>query len=121
MTAYDSRYSQGSPTMGKRTAPSPRRPNSADWASHKRSSSAASSATQDPEKFSRAAVRWHGRHCREVNAGDRGEPGRPGSPRCLRSQRREAAATALAGLIYRKGSERASEAVMRWATSQKIG
>jgi hypothetical protein len=76
---------------------------------------------QDPEKFSRAAVRWHGRYCREVNAGIEEAQAVLAALGALRGPRREAAATALADLIHRKGSERASEAVMRWAMSQKIG
>ena len=31
---------------------------------------------QEPDRFSRAAVRWHGRYCREVNAGLEEPPAR---------------------------------------------
>lgn len=70
---------------------------------------------QEPEKFSRAAVRWHGVYCREVNAGLEEAQAVLAALGALRSPRRRQAAAALADLIHRRGLERASEAVNRWA------
>jgi hypothetical protein len=36
---------------------------------------------RDPARFTRAAVRWHGRYCREVDAGLEDGPGRPSGSR----------------------------------------
>ena len=72
---------------------------------------------RDPERFTRAAVRWHGRYCREVDAGLEEAQAVLAALAALRSPRREQAAHALADLIYRRGLERASEAIMRWAAS----
>jgi hypothetical protein len=76
---------------------------------------------QDPVKFSRAAVRWHGRYCREVHAQLEEAQAVLAALGALNSPRREAAAAALADLIYRRGLERASEAVMRWANVSAAG
>lgn len=70
---------------------------------------------QEPERFSRAAVRWHGRYCREVNAGLEEAQAVLAALGALRSPRRRAAAAALADLIHRRWLERASETVKRWA------
>ena len=72
---------------------------------------------REPEKFSRAAVRWHGRYCRETKAGLDEAQAVLAALGALRGPRREAAAAALSDLIYRRGLERASEAVNRWAAS----
>ena len=70
---------------------------------------------RDPAKFSRAAVRWHGRYCREVDAELEEVQAVLAALGALNGPRREAVSAALADLIYRRGLERASEAVMRWA------
>ena len=70
---------------------------------------------REPEKFSRAAVRWHGRYCRETKAGLDEAQAMLAALGALRGARREAAAAALSDLIYQRGLERASEAVNRWA------
>jgi hypothetical protein len=69
-----------------------------------------------PEKFARAALRWHGRYCREVT-GVGLEEGQAvlASLSALRGPRAEAAARALAELLYRRGMERACEALTQWA------
>jgi hypothetical protein len=70
-----------------------------------------------PEKFARAALRWHGRLCREspdmtleeaqaVLATLAALPIKSVRPR---------AASALSDLLYRRGLERAGEALNRWA------
>jgi hypothetical protein len=72
---------------------------------------------REPEKFSRAAVRWHGRYCREVR--DVGLEEAQAVLACLgvlRGPRREPAAHALAELVYRRGFERACEALNSWAS-----
>jgi hypothetical protein len=71
---------------------------------------------EEPEKFSRAAVRWHGRYCREFDAGLEEAQAVLAALGALRGPRREAAAAALSDLIYRHGLEQASEAVNRWAS-----
>lgn len=70
---------------------------------------------QEPDRFGRAAVRWHGLYCREVGAGIEEAQAVLGALGALRTERREAAAGALSELIYRRGLERASEAVNRWS------
>lgn len=72
---------------------------------------------QEPEKFSRAAVRWHGRYCHETKAGLDEAQAVLAALGALRGPRRPAAAAALSDLIYRRGLERASEAVNRWAAT----
>jgi hypothetical protein len=71
---------------------------------------------REPEKFSRAAVRWHGRYCKETNAGIEEAQAVLAALGALRGPRREASAAALSDLIYRHGLERACEAVNRWAS-----
>jgi hypothetical protein len=71
---------------------------------------------RDPEKFSRAAVRWHGRYCREVDASLEEAQAVLAALGALRSRRREQSAHALADLIYRRGLERGCEGVMRWTS-----
>jgi hypothetical protein len=73
---------------------------------------------REPERFSRAAVRWHGRYCREFNVGLDEALAVLAALGALRGSRREAAAAALSDLIYRRGLEPASEAVNRWADSR---
>jgi hypothetical protein len=58
---------------------------------------------QEPEKFSRAAVRWHGLYCRDTNAGIEEAQAVLAALGALRSPRRRAAAAALADLIHRLG------------------
>jgi hypothetical protein len=69
----------------------------------------------EPQTFSRAAVRWHARYCREVDASLEEAQALLAALAALRSPRREPAARALAELVYRRGFEGASEALMRWA------
>jgi hypothetical protein len=68
-----------------------------------------------PEKYGRAALRWHGRYCRE--AGDVSlEDGQAilGLLALLPS-RHEQAAHALSDVLYRRGLDRACEALNSWA------
>ena len=73
---------------------------------------------QEPERFSRAAVRWHGRYCREVNAGLDEAQAVLAALGALRGPRRAPAAYALSDLISRRGLAQACEAVNRWARDQ---
>jgi hypothetical protein len=70
---------------------------------------------EEPERFSRAAVRWTCRFCSETRAGLDEAQAVLAALGALRGPRREAAAAALSDLIYRRGLERASEALIRWA------
>src|SRR5262245_51354577 len=53
---------------------------------------------REPEKFSRAAVRWHGRYCLETKAGLDEAQAVLAALGALRGPRREAAAAALSDL-----------------------
>ena len=70
----------------------------------------------DPRRFRRAALRWHARYCAEVP--DVGFEEALAALACLAglsAQRPKAAAAALAELVRRRGLERASEVLIRWA------
>jgi hypothetical protein len=70
----------------------------------------------EPGKFRRAALRWHARYCAEIS--DVGFEEAHAVLACLAGlagRRPKAAAAALASLVHRRGLERASEALMRWA------
>jgi hypothetical protein len=72
-----------------------------------------------PEKFARAALRWHGRYCREVSdVGLEDAQVVLAALAALPSQRGKVAARALAELLDRRGFERGSEALMRWASGE---
>jgi hypothetical protein len=69
----------------------------------------------DPKRFRRAALRWHARYCAEVP--DVGFDEAQAVLACLAGlagRRPKAAAAALAELA-RRGCERASEVLVRWA------
>jgi hypothetical protein len=66
---------------------------------------------EEPERFGRAAVRWTCRYCSDTRAGLEEAQTVLAALGALRGPRREAAAAALSDLIYRRGLERASEAV----------
>jgi hypothetical protein len=70
----------------------------------------------DPGKFRRAALRWHARYCGELP--DVGFEEAHAVLACLAGlagRRPKAAASALAELVHRRGLERASEVLIRWA------
>jgi hypothetical protein len=70
----------------------------------------------DPGRFRRAALRWHARYCAE--APDVGFEEAHAVLACLAGlpgRRPKAAAGALAEIVRRRGLERASEALVRWA------
>jgi hypothetical protein len=70
----------------------------------------------DSKKFRRAALRWHARYCGDLP--DVGFEEAHAVLACLAGlagRRPKAAASALAELVYGRGLERASEALIRWA------
>jgi hypothetical protein len=74
-------------------------------------------ADKTPERFGRAALRWHGRYCREVPDVDL-EEGLAvlGLLGAMRGPRAKLAASALAELVSRRrGLERACEVLVGWA------
>src|SRR5437016_3509625 len=76
----------------------------------------------EPSRFGRAALRWHGRYCREVPVVDLAEGQAVlGCLAAIGSSRRPAAARALAELLDRRGLERAGEALIRWARCAEPG
>ena len=71
----------------------------------------------DPRRFRRAALRWHARYCADVP--DVGFEEAQAVLACLAGlagRRPKPAASALAELVNRRGLERASEALIRWAS-----
>lgn len=72
----------------------------------------------EPARFERAALRWHGRYCREVGDVDLVEA--QAVLACvagLRGTRPESAAHALADLVHRRDLAPASEALNRWGAA----
>jgi hypothetical protein len=72
----------------------------------------------EPARFERAALRWHGRYCREVADVDLTEA--QAVLACLaglRGTRPESAAHALADLVHRRDLAPASEALNRWGAT----
>jgi hypothetical protein len=71
---------------------------------------------KEPKRYPRAALRWHGRYCREVRDVDL-EEGQAvlACLAALSSGRKSAAARALGELLDRRGLERAAEVLMRWS------
>jgi hypothetical protein len=68
-------------------------------------------------RFRRAALRWHARYCSDLP--DVGFEEAQAVLACLAGltgRRPKAAASALAELVNRRGLERASEVLFRWAT-----
>ena len=70
----------------------------------------------EPGRFRRAALRWHARYCAEVpGVGFEEAQAVLACLAGLAGRRPKAAASALAQLVHRRGLERASEALIRWA------
>jgi hypothetical protein len=68
-----------------------------------------------PERFPRAALRWHGRYCREVDVSLEEAQAVLAALVLLASERKRNAAFALAELLSRRGLERPCEALVAWA------
>ena len=74
----------------------------------------------EPSRFERAALRWHGRYCREVTDVDLAEA--QAVLACLTAlcgRRPESAAHALADLVHRRDLARAGEVLNRWAAVRR--
>jgi hypothetical protein len=71
---------------------------------------------REPRRYERAALRWHGRYCREFKDA-RLEEGQAvlATLAAIAGERGYSAARALAGLLDRRGLERAAEVLVRWA------
>lgn len=69
----------------------------------------------EPNRFSRAALRWHARYCDELPVDLAEGQAVLALLAALRSSRPKPAACALADLVHRRGLEQPSEALMRWA------
>lgn len=70
----------------------------------------------EPARFRRVALRWHDRYCGDLP--DVGFEEAQAVLACLAglaAQRPKPAASALADLVNRRGLERASEVLVRWA------
>jgi hypothetical protein len=78
---------------------------------------AAAAELDEPGRFRRAALRWHARYCGDLP--DVGFEEAHAVLACLAGlagRRPKAAAGALAELVNRRGLERASEILFRWAS-----
>jgi hypothetical protein len=71
-----------------------------------------------PERFGRAALRWHSRYVQEIS-GVSLEEGQAvlATLAALLGERKQSAAFALAELLSRRGNERACELLVAWARS----
>ena len=69
----------------------------------------------EPNRYSRAALRWHARYCSELRVDLAEAQAVLTLLAALRSSRPKPAAAALAELVHRRGLEGSSEALMRWA------
>jgi hypothetical protein len=68
-----------------------------------------------PEKFPRAALRWHARLCREVDVTLEEAQAVLAALALLAGERKQNAAYALAELLSRRGLERPCETLVAWA------
>jgi hypothetical protein len=68
-----------------------------------------------PDRYGRAALRWHGRYCREVNVSLEEAQAVLAALVLLAGERKRNAAFALAELLSRRGLERPCETLVAWA------
>jgi hypothetical protein len=68
-----------------------------------------------PERFPRAALRWHGRLCRDVDLSLAEAQATLAALVLLAGDRKSNAALALADLLSRRGLERPCETLVAWA------
>jgi hypothetical protein len=74
-----------------------------------------------PERFGRAALRWHGRYCRELrDVGFEEAQLVLAALAALPSAKGKSAARALAELLDRRGFERAGQALVAWSAREGI-
>jgi hypothetical protein len=70
---------------------------------------------KEPARYTRAALRWHGRYCREVDVTFEEAQAVLAALVLLAGDRKRNAAFALAELLSRRGLERPCEALVAWA------
>jgi hypothetical protein len=70
---------------------------------------------KDPERYPRAALRWHGRLCREVDVSLEEAQATLAALALMAGERKGNAAFALADLLSRRGLERSCETLVAWA------
>jgi hypothetical protein len=68
-----------------------------------------------PERYPRAALRWHGRLCREVDVSLEEAQATLAALVLMAGERKGNAAFALADLLSRRGLERLCETLVAWA------
>jgi hypothetical protein len=68
-----------------------------------------------PERYPRAALRWHGRLCREVDVSLEEAQATLAALVLMAGDRKENAAFALADLLSRRGLEHPCETLVAWA------
>jgi hypothetical protein len=68
-----------------------------------------------PERYSRAALRWHGRLCREADVSLEEAQASLAALVVMAGERKRNAAYALAGLLSRRRLERPCETLVGWA------
>jgi hypothetical protein len=68
-----------------------------------------------PERYLRAALRWHGRLCREVDVSFEEAQAMLAALAVMAGDRKGNAAYALADLLSRRGLERPCETLVAWA------
>jgi hypothetical protein len=68
-----------------------------------------------PDRFSRAALRWHGRLCREVDVSLEEAQAVLAALVLMAGDRKSNAAFALADLLSLRGQDRLCEALVAWA------
>jgi hypothetical protein len=68
-----------------------------------------------PERYARAALRWHGRLCREVDVSLEEAQATLAALVLMAGERKGNAAFALADLLSRRGLERPCETLVAWA------
>ena len=72
-------------------------------------------ADKEPQRFGRAAVRWHGRFCREAQVDLEEAQAVLAALALLAGEHKRNAAFALAELLSRRGLERPCEVLLAWA------
>jgi hypothetical protein len=73
---------------------------------------------KEPKRFHRAALRWHGRFCREVDVSLEEAQAVLAALVLLAGDRKRNAALALAELLSRRGLERSCETLVAWARGE---
>jgi hypothetical protein len=71
-----------------------------------------------PQRFGKAALRWHGRYCREVDVTLEEAQAVLAALALLAGDRKRNAAFALAELLSRRGLERPCKTLVGWARAE---